>query len=92
MYHPFPGSGDEPESPISPDQVTGGSFQFQIRHLLWITVWLSLLLSAIRLSGIPYGLMLQVLVLWLGFQMITLYLGSRILRRFASRQQGSQGE
>jgi hypothetical protein len=92
IYHPFPSSGDELEAPDNPDRVTGASFQFRVRHLLWITVWISLLLSAIRLSGIPYGLMLQVLILWLGYQMITLYVGSWILRKLARWQQGPQTE
>jgi hypothetical protein len=57
-------------------------FQFNIRHLLWITVWLSLLLTTIRLSGIPFEYVLPLLVLWLCYQSATLYVGTRIVRRW----------
>jgi hypothetical protein len=49
--------------------------QFQIRHLLWVTVWLALLLTGIRLSGIPAQLILPVLLAWLVYQAGTLYCG-----------------
>jgi hypothetical protein len=55
--------------------------RFQIRHLLWVTVWLSLLLTAIRLSGIPFELILPVLIAWLTYQAATLYCGWLIVRR-----------
>jgi hypothetical protein len=49
--------------------------QFQIRHLLWVTVWVALLLTGIRLSGIPAQLILPVLFAWFVFQGATLYFG-----------------
>jgi len=55
-------------------------FQFHMRHILWIFVWLSLLLSAIRLSGIPFEYVLPLLVGWLAYQSATLYVGSRYFR------------
>jgi hypothetical protein len=55
-------------------------FQFHIRHILWIFVWLSLLLSVIRLSGIPFEYVLPLLVGWLLYQSATLYVGSRFFR------------
>ncbi|MEX2310393.1 MAG: hypothetical protein WD738_22695 [Pirellulales bacterium] len=50
-------------------------FQFGIRHLLWIAVWLSLLLSVIRLSGIPFEFVLPLLLGWLIYQSATLWIG-----------------
>jgi hypothetical protein len=55
--------------------------QFRIRHLLWLTVWISLLLTSIRLSGIPFGLLLPVLLAWLVFQAGTLMCGWFFVRR-----------
>lgn len=54
------------------------AFQFRIRHLLWIGVWLSLLLSAIRLSGIPFEYILPLLCGWLVYQAGTLWAGWRL--------------
>ena len=56
--------------------------RFQIRHLLWITVWVALMLTAIRFSGIPFELILPALLCWLVYQAATLYVGGRLLRRF----------
>jgi hypothetical protein len=44
--------------------------------MLWIFVWFSLLLSVIRLSGIPFEFALPLLVGWLVYQAATLYCGS----------------
>jgi len=52
--------------------------RFGIRHLMWITFWMSLLLSVIRLFGIPFEYVLPLLAGWLAFQTGTLYLGSWI--------------
>lgn len=49
--------------------------QFRIRHVLWISVWLSGLLTVIKLIGLPFELMLPLLVGWCIFQAGTLYLG-----------------
>ncbi len=53
-------------------------FQFRIRHLLWIAVWLSLLLTLIRLSGIPYAFVVPLVLGWCAFQVATLWLGARL--------------
>jgi hypothetical protein len=49
--------------------------QFGIRQLLWLSVWLSLLLTAIKLSGVRLELILPVLVGWILYQAATLYGG-----------------
>jgi hypothetical protein len=55
--------------------------QFGIRHLLWMAVWLSLLLSLIRLSGFTYDVALPALSIWLVYQAITLIMGFYLARR-----------
>lgn len=49
--------------------------QFGIRQLLWLSVWLSLLLTAIKLSGVRLELIMPVLVGWILYQAATLYAG-----------------
>ena len=55
--------------------------RFGIRHLLWITLWSSLLLALIRLSGAAFQYVLPPLAGWLAYQTATLFLGRRIARR-----------
>jgi hypothetical protein len=55
--------------------------QFSVRHLLWIAVWVSLLLSVIRLTGIPFELMLPLAGGWLLYQALTLWIGGRVVSR-----------
>ena len=57
-------------------------FQFRIIHLLWLGVWMSLLLTLIRLSGIPYALIIPLLLGWGAFQAFTLIVGKHLIRRF----------
>jgi hypothetical protein len=57
-------------------------FQFRTIHLLWVGVWVSLLLTLIRLSGIPYELILPVLLAWSIFQAASLFAGKFLVRRF----------
>ena len=65
-------------------------FQFRIHHMLWIVVWLSLVLSLIRLSGLPLEFVLPLVVGWLVFQSATLLAGAQFAkwrdRRRAARQ------
>jgi hypothetical protein len=63
-------------------------FQFSMIHLLWAGVWLSLLLTVIRLSGIPYVLILPLLVGWGAFQALTLFVGKLVVRRFGPWSSG----
>jgi len=56
-------------------------FRFRIYHMLWLGVWLSLLMTLIRLSGIPFELVLPMLLAWLVFQATTLSLGAWLLPR-----------
>jgi hypothetical protein len=56
--------------------------QFRIHHLLWISLWLSVLLTLIRLCGVPFEIMLPILVGWTVYQAVTLWLGGKIVRRF----------
>jgi hypothetical protein len=60
---------------------SSGRLQFGIRHLLWVGVWISLLLSAIRLSGIPFGFALPLLMGWIAFQAMTLWIGGKVVPR-----------
>ncbi len=46
--------------------------QFRIVHMLWIFLWLSLVLSAIKLSGIPFEFVLPLLAGWFVYQLATL--------------------
>ncbi len=55
--------------------------QFSIRHLLWIFVWLSLILSVIKLCRLPFEFVLPVLVGWFFYQLATLRIGSYLARR-----------
>jgi hypothetical protein len=65
------------------DGAQGASrFQFRTVHLLWVGVWVSLLLTLIRLSGIPYELILPMLLGWGVFQSASLFLGMLLVRRF----------
>lgn len=57
------------------EEVPAQAFQFRIYHMLWIGVWLSLLLTAIRLAGIPYQLILPLLILVAVYQVLTFYAG-----------------
>ena len=59
-------------------------FQFRIAHLLWLGVWLSLLLTLIRLSGIPYEFILPLLLGWLVFQAATLWIGWQLVRHLGT--------
>lgn len=80
-------SQDQGESYLSMDDDTrathdiAGRLQFSIRHLLWIAVWCSLLLTVIRLSGIPFHYVLPMLLGWLAYQAATLWFGSLLARR-----------
>ena len=60
--------------------------QFRIHHLLWISVWLSVLLALIRLCGLPFEFTLPILVGWIVYQAATLWLGGKIVRRFRKWQ------
>jgi hypothetical protein len=62
------------------DKEVPAKFQFRISHMLWLGLWLSLMFTAIRLSGIGYELFLPVLLAWLLFQAVTLLLGGLIGR------------
>jgi hypothetical protein len=61
-------------------ELTQRRIQFGIRQLMWVAVWLSLLLSLIRLSGIPFAYMLPLVAGWLFYQAVTLWVGRQLLR------------
>jgi hypothetical protein len=58
--------------------------RFRTVHLLWVGVWLSLLLTAFRLSGVPNELILPVLLIWTIYQAATLRVGSWLLPHLAA--------
>jgi hypothetical protein len=55
------------------------SWQFGIRHMMWLIVWISLLLSVVRLSGVPFEYAIPLLAGWIVYQWITLRVGVRTL-------------
>ena len=57
--------------------------QFRIHHLLWISVWCSLLLTAIRLGGIPFGYVLPLVAGWVVYQSATMWLGGKLVHTLA---------
>lgn len=61
--------------------------QFGIRHLLWIAVWLSLLLTLIRICQIPYDLFLPLTLGWLAFQSAAMWVGGRLARWWMQRRE-----
>jgi hypothetical protein len=63
---------------------------FRTRHLLWLCVWISLLLSVIRLSGVPFEFALPLLVGWGVFQAATLCAGWVIVKRLVPGWQSAQ--
>jgi hypothetical protein len=64
----------ERDSPVPPPR-----FQFRIRHLLWAAVWISVLLSAIRVLGLQLEIVLPFLCGWLVYQAATLWIGGRLV-------------
>jgi Kef-type K+ transport system membrane component KefB len=60
--------------------------QFGIRHLLVIGIWLSLLLTAIRLSGVDFQVALSVVIAWLIYQAVTLWVGGWLVHWFGRRK------
>jgi hypothetical protein len=61
-------------------------FQFGIRHLMWTAAWLSVLLSVIRLSRVPFAYVVPMLFGWLIYQSATLWLGWYLARRLGLGQ------
>jgi hypothetical protein len=67
------------------DEAEPARFQFRISHLLWLGLWVSLLFTAIRLSGMGFEVFLSVLLAWLLYQWTTLFLGTLIGRHVLPR-------
>ena len=59
-----------------------GRIQFGIRHLMVACVWLTLLLTAIRLSGLDFLVVLVLLFGWLVYQAATLWIGRLLAKWF----------
>jgi hypothetical protein len=72
----------DPVAPADAIAEDSGRFQFRTIHLLWVGVWFSLLLTIIRLSGIPYDLILPMILGWTAFQALSLLVGKLLIRRF----------
>jgi hypothetical protein len=66
------------ETSESVERRGGNSWQFGIRHMMWLIVWFSLLLSVIRLSGVPFGFAIPLLAGWIVYQWFTLRVGARL--------------
>jgi hypothetical protein len=67
---------ESPDAPASEPR-----FQFGIRHMLWIVVWLSFILSAIKLCRLPFEFVLPLLAGWFVYQLATLRIGFWLARR-----------
>jgi hypothetical protein len=65
-------------------------FQFGIRHVLWVGIWVSLLLTGIRLLGVSFVLVLPLLMGWLIYQAATLWIGERLIRGWVRFRQQRQ--
>lgn len=52
-----------------------GPLQFGTRKLQWTCVWVSVLLTAFKLTGAPLEFALAVVTSWIVFQTLTLYVG-----------------
>ncbi len=57
-------------------------FQFNLRQLLWMTVWASLLFAGAAATGAPL-VVLAVVGIWLVYQTATLFVGAKLLRLVA---------
>jgi hypothetical protein len=67
--------------PSDGDLATSTRFQFGIWHLLVISIWVSLLLTAIRISGFEFLFAILLLVGWAGYQLVTLWVGGILAGR-----------
>ena len=64
--------------------------QFRIRHILWISIWVSLLLAAIRSFELDYRVVLPLFVGWLVYQATTLWIGGLLTKWFLGWKAGRQ--
>ena len=55
--------------------------QFRVSHLLWITFWLALLLTAMKLTGLLIPPVISFLAVWLVLQTVSLAVIWQIERR-----------
>jgi hypothetical protein len=65
----------------SQTRVSEPRLQFSMRHLMWVFVWLSLILSVIKLCRLPFEFVLPVLIGWFFYQLATLRIGFYLARR-----------
>jgi hypothetical protein len=79
-----------PQPSASPAVPPPQKLQFSLRQMLWITVWFSVLLTLIRLCGIPFEFILPALAGWLVYQTATFYLGSRLFSALGKKWTGPQ--
>lgn len=63
------------------DSAAPTRFQFRIWHLLVISIWISLMLTAIRLMGVDFTFALVLIVGWSLYQEVTLRLGKLLAAR-----------
>jgi hypothetical protein len=70
------------------DSVAPNRIQFRIWHLLVISIWISLMLTAIRLMGVDFRFALVLIFGWAVFQEVTLRLG-KLLAGLAGALVGS---
>jgi hypothetical protein len=73
--------GWDPNAGGASSGVNEPRLQFSIRHIMWIFVWLSLILSAIHVCRMPFQFVLPLFLGWFGFQLATLWIGSFLARR-----------
>jgi hypothetical protein len=63
------------------DSAPSTRFQFRIWHLLVISIWISLMLTAIRLMGIDFTFAFALIIGWTLYQEVTLRLGKLLAAR-----------
>jgi hypothetical protein len=68
--------------PVVGSPLRSARFQFGIRHLMIACVWVALLLTLIRLSGLDFLFVLLLLFGWLVYQAATIGIGGLLVRGF----------
>jgi hypothetical protein len=67
-----------------------GRIQFGMRHIMVACVWIALLLTAVRLSGLDYRAVFLLLFGWLVYQAATIWIGGLLATWFRRWKAGRQ--
>jgi hypothetical protein len=77
---PWPPAQSTAALESSSQQQVHAPFQFTIRQLLWLALWLSALLSLVRLSRVDFEVAIPLLLGWTLYQAVTLAVGVLVVR------------